>query len=81
MKTVSITEAKAQLSRLVEQATLGEPFIIAKFGKPLVKVLAVPVPEAKSIKRMGFLEGQINFPEDFDTMCADEIVRLFEGDD
>ena len=36
MHTVNIHEAKTQLSKLVDQAAKGEPFIIAKAGKPLV---------------------------------------------
>jgi len=39
METINIHEAKTHLSRLVEQAAKGEPFIIAKAGKPLVKVV------------------------------------------
>lgn len=38
MQTVNIHEAKTQLSRLIDQAVKGESFIIAKVGKPLVKV-------------------------------------------
>lgn len=38
MKTVNIHEAKTQLSKLVEQASKGESFVIAKAGKPIVKV-------------------------------------------
>ena len=41
MKTVNIHEAKTHLSRLIEAAVNGEPFIIAKAGKPLVKVVAI----------------------------------------
>lgn len=39
METINIHEAKTHLSRLVEQAAKGEPFIIAKAGNPLVKVV------------------------------------------
>src|SRR5579885_2137248 len=39
MRTVNIHEAKTQLSRLVDRAARGEPFIIAKAGRPLVKVV------------------------------------------
>ena len=38
MQTINIHEAKTNLSRLIEKAVKGEPFIIAKAGKPLVKV-------------------------------------------
>jgi prevent-host-death family protein len=37
MQTVNIHEAKTNLSRLIDKAVKGEPFIIAKAGKPLVK--------------------------------------------
>ena len=40
MRTVNIHDAKTHLSRLVEQAAKGEPFIIAKAGRPMVKVTA-----------------------------------------
>lgn len=78
MTTVNIHDAKTQLSKLVEQAARGESFIIAKAGKPMVKVTALDAP-AKP-KRLGFLTGEIEVPDDFDTMGATEIAALF-GDD
>ena len=77
MRTVNIHYAKTNLSRLVEQAARGEPFVIAKAGKPLVKVVALGAPEAGQVKRLGFLAGQIAVPEDFDQMGAAEIEALF----
>lgn len=79
MKTVNMHEAKTHLSRLVEAAAKGEPFVIARAGKPLVKVVALE--EAPRVKRRaGFLEGVYPPPpDDFDTMMADEIRELFEG--
>lgn len=44
MVIVDIQEAKDQLSRLVDQAVKGEAFVIAKAGKPLVKVAALEAP-------------------------------------
>ncbi len=79
MKTVNIHEAKTQLSKLVEGASKGEPFVIAKAGKPMVKVTALGVPTGKEIKRLGFLAGQISVPDDFDRMGEAEIERLFLG--
>ena len=79
MHTVNIHEAKTQLSRLVEKAVQGEPFIIAKAGKPLVKVTALSAP--KNIQRLGFMDGQISVPKDFDRMGSSEIEQLFgEGE-
>jgi len=81
MQTVNIHEAKTQLSRLVKKAAEGEPFIIAKAGKPMVKVVALDAPEPKPVKRVGFLAGQIKVPDDFDRMFEDEIAQMFYGDD
>ncbi len=75
MRTVNIHEAKTQLSRLVEQAAKGEGFIIAKAGKPMVKVVPLDAP-AKS-RPIGFMDGEISVPDDFDRMGRDEIERLF----
>lgn len=80
MQTVNIHEAKTQLSRLVEQAARGEPFVIAKAGKPLVKVMALNAPEAGQRRRLGFMAGQIAVPDDFDRMGDAEIERLFGGE-
>jgi prevent-host-death family protein len=77
MQTVNIHEAKTQLSKLIDQAVHGESFIIAKAGKPLVKVTRLDVPEANAKNRLGFMVGQISVPEDFDQMGKDEIAELF----
>lgn len=77
MRTVNIHEAKTHLSRLVDQAARGEPFVIAKAGKPLVKVVALDTPPAGQASRLGFLEGQISVPDDFDEMGRAEIDQLF----
>ena len=79
MQTYNIHEAKTQLSRLVEQAAKGEPFVIAKAGKPLVKVTAIDAPDAAQRKRIGFMAGQIQVPDDFNTMGTAEIQSLFEN--
>lgn len=79
MKTVNIHEAKTHLSRLIDQAVKGDPFVIAKAGKPLVKVMALNTPEAGQMKRLGFFTGQIAVPDDFDRMGADQIEELFGG--
>ena len=75
MVTVNIHEAKTQLSKLVDQAVKGEAFVIAKAGKPLVKVAALDAPQVP--QRLGFLAGQIAVPKDFDRMGEAEIAALF----
>lgn len=81
MRTVNMHEAKTHLSRLVDRAAKGEPFIIAKAGKPLVKVVPLDEPPARAKQRFGFLRGQISVPDDFDTMFQDEIEKMFYGED
>ena len=80
MHTVNIHEAKTHLSRLVEEAARGEAFIIAKAGKPLVKVVPLAAAEIGTQRRLGFMKGEIRVPDDFDRMGADAIERLFQGD-
>ena len=79
MVIVNIHEAKTQLSRLVDQAVRGEAFVIAKAGKPLVKVEALDAPKARV--RLGFLKGEISVPKDFNTMGKAQIAALFGTED
>ena len=80
MRTVNMHEAKTHLSRLVAAAASGEPFVIARAGKPLVKVVAVDTPAAGTKRRLGIMEGQVTIPEDFDRIGAAEIEAMFDGD-
>jgi prevent-host-death family protein len=79
MKTVNIHEAKTQLSKLIEEASKGEAFVIAKAGKPIVKVTALCSPTGPQVRRLGFMMGQISVPDDFDCMGKEEIERIFGG--
>ncbi len=77
MRVVNMHEAKTQLSALVEQAVrLGEPFVIAKAGKPMVKVVPASQ-EERPRRRIGFLQGIIKVPDDFDNLYQEEIEALF----
>ncbi|WP_050465659.1 type II toxin-antitoxin system Phd/YefM family antitoxin [Herbaspirillum autotrophicum] len=79
MLTVNIHEAKTHLSKLIDQASKGESFIIAKAGKPLVKVMALNAPGPEQLKRLGFMSGQVSVPDDFDQIGTTEIEHLFGG--
>jgi antitoxin (DNA-binding transcriptional repressor) of toxin-antitoxin stability system len=80
MHVYNIHDAKTNLSRLIEEiVNNGEPFIIAKAGKPLVKVSRIDQETEKPVPRIGFLKGQIKIPTDFDTMGSDQMADLFEG--
>ena len=47
----------------------------------MVKVVALDAPSGSQVRRLGFLKGQISVPDDFDTMFADEIEKLFNGEE
>ena len=79
MRTVNIHDANTQLSRLVEQAAKGESFIIAKAGKPMVKVIPLRKAETGTKSRLGFMSGEFAVPDDFDQMGGADIARLFAG--
>jgi prevent-host-death family protein len=81
MNTINIHEAKTQLSRLVDQAANGKPFIIAKAGKPLVKVTPLDTPVGKQVRRLGFLAGQFSVPDDYNGMGSAEIEQMFGGEE
>jgi len=72
-------QAKTQLSKLVDEASRGEPFIIAKAGRPVAKVMALRAPTGRQVRRLGFMAGEIAVPDDFDRMNSQEIERLFNG--
>jgi antitoxin (DNA-binding transcriptional repressor) of toxin-antitoxin stability system len=77
MSAVNIHEAKTHLSRLIDLAVGGESFVIAKAGKPLVRVTALDAKPER--RRLGFMAGQIRVPDDFDRMGDRAIEVLFEG--
>lgn len=69
MKVDTISEAKAQLSSLVDRALAGEEVIIGRAGKPVVRL--VPVVQGSERRRPGTLRGQISIGPDFDELPAD----------
>ncbi len=80
MQKFNIHEAKTKLSGLVDDVGKnGDSFIIAKAGKPMVKVVRIDSPAAHKIERLGFFKNQIVIPDDFDRMGEDKITQLFMG--
>jgi prevent-host-death family protein len=80
MDTFDIREAETQLAQLIDKAAKGEPFIIAKAGKPLVQVTAIEDAPTRAVQRIGFMEGEFTVPDDFDTMFQEEIEAMFYGE-
>lgn len=81
MEIINIHEAKTHLYRLVEKAARGEPFIIAKARRPMVRVTAIDAPLTTEARHLGFLADELLVPDDFDRMGEREIEKLFEGRD
>lgn len=79
MATVNIHEAKTHLSRLLARAAKGETIVIAKAGQPIAKLTPLDAPSAGQARRLGFLEGVFQIPDDFDTMGSDTITEMFDG--
>lgn len=77
MESVNIHEAKTRLSQLIARAQQGEGFIIAKAGKPMVRVTPIDSLAPERQKRVGFLAGEFCIPDDFDRMAEQEIASIF----
>jgi prevent-host-death family protein len=77
MTIVNIYEAKAQLSALISQAERGEEVVIARAGRPVIRL--VPIVAPSTTRSPGALKGRIAF---FDETEIDaEIEQLFEGNE
>lgn len=74
--TVNIHEAKTHLSRLVDQAAKGREFVIAKAGRPMVRVVTVEAPPA--LRTLGFLAGQGIVQADVKSAFAEDIGSMFK---
>lgn len=74
MKVDTISEAKAQLSALVDRALAGEEVIIGRAGKPAVRL--VPLVQRAEQRRPGTLKGQLRIAQDFDELPADVAEAL-----
>ncbi|MFM2312638.1 MAG: hypothetical protein RLZZ04_1914 [Cyanobacteriota bacterium] len=79
MKISNIHEAKSQLSKLIESALAGEEIVIAKAGKPLVKL--IPYEENKQPRTPGGWEGQVIMSKDFDDELPTNLLNLFAGEE
>jgi prevent-host-death family protein len=77
MQISNIHEAKSQLSKLIESALAGEEIIIAKAGKPLVKL--VPYQEKIEPRLPGGWEGKVVMSDDFDDELPANILEEFWG--
>ncbi len=79
MRTINIRDAKKQLSGLVKCAAQGESFIIAKAGKPMVKLIPFSQENISTANRLGFMQGEFTVPAVFDQMGSKKIARSFKA--
>ena len=67
---LNVQQAKAQLSKMVDAAMLGEEVIIAKAGKPFVRLVPVALPP----RRPGAAKGKAALsPAFFEPRPEDEL--------
>jgi prevent-host-death family protein len=76
-ETVSLYEAKTQLSRLVDRAAAGEEIVIAKSGRPRARL--VPLEDTRALRVPGRGKGRWRVRKDFDAPLPDDVLRGFEG--
>ncbi|MDH6267999.1 antitoxin (DNA-binding transcriptional repressor) of toxin-antitoxin stability system [Rhizobium sp. SG_E_25_P2] len=81
MRHVSLQEAEDNFSDLMSAAEGGETIIVERGGKPVVEITPSNALATKSDspREVGFFAGRLRVPDDFDTMCSEEIIALFEG--
>lgn len=74
-KSVNLHAAKTSLSRLVDEAMAGADIVIAKAGKPMVRL----VPVVRESRRTGFGadRGKIRVSDDFDAPLPKSILKAF----
>jgi prevent-host-death family protein len=75
--TVSLYEAKTQLSRLVDRALRGDEVVITRHGRPVARL--VPATPNRVPRKLGTLKGKIRVARDFDAPLPDDLQALFEG--
>jgi len=69
MLITNISEAKAQLSALIEKVKAGQEVIIAKAGTPVVKLVLYE--RSEKPRSPGALRGKIEIADDFDELPND----------
>jgi prevent-host-death family protein len=78
MLITNISEAKAQLSALIEKVMAGQEVIIGKAGKPVAKL--VRYERSEKPRQPGALRGKITIGDDFDELPMD-IAKAFGMED
>jgi prevent-host-death family protein len=75
MKVINMHAAKTHLSRLVEEAVLGEDIVIAKGGRPIVRLVPFSAPVDERVP--GSLRGQVTIHPSFDASLPSDLATAF----
>ena len=78
MSRVSVAEAKAQLSSLLDAVERGETVTITRRNLAVAELRAVARP-ADTPRPWGLAKGRFTVPDDFDAPLPDEVIAAFEG--
>jgi prevent-host-death family protein len=76
-RIINIREAKAHLSRILDEVAAGSEVIIAKDGKPMARL--APFTGVRRAKKLGLLKGKIKVPDDFNAPLPQDVMASFEG--
>ncbi len=75
----TITEAKTNLSKLIEKAVAGDEVIITKAGKPVVKLVPISIPEYVGKRVLGSARGTIKLKKGWDAPLTDKEMAEWFG--
>jgi prevent-host-death family protein len=75
-KLVNMHEAKSNLSRLVEEAEAGEEIVLARAGKPVVRLVPIRVLRRR---KLGRWKGKVVMSKDFDAPLSAEELDAWRG--
>jgi prevent-host-death family protein len=75
--TVSVYDAKTNLSRLLDRAASGEEIVITRNGRPVAKLVAAVA--ARKPRKLGLLKGRIRVGKGFDAPLPADVLDAFEG--
>ena len=77
IQTYNVQEAKAKLSKLLQDVDTGIEVIIAKAGKPMARISRIE--ESSSKIRFGVLKGKVKVSDNFNAPLPDDLLSKFEG--
>ena len=80
MKKVSVAEAKARLSALLDQVERGETVTITRRNEPIAELRPLKAP-VRGLRPWGLAEGEFVVPDDFNDPLPDDVLDAFEGKD